>query len=116
LGALTITPATLTVKADDKAPDCFGAPDFSATITGFQYQDVKAGVIASGPDYSLVTNSNQVIVGTPVGGAYSILPLAVNLVQPSNYSVTYSNGTLLQPDSLFINATAIPANLLWRKW
>ena len=53
-GNLTINPATLTVKADDKTIFAGDAlPTFTSTITGFKYLDDKTTVINSGPSYSV---------------------------------------------------------------
>ncbi len=89
-GKLTINPATLTVKADDKTIFAGDAlPTFTSTITGFKYLDDKTTVINSGPSYSVSpTYKNK-------AGMYTITPSGVVQKQtPVNYNINYQTGTL----------------------
>jgi len=82
-GTLTITPAPLTIKADD-ATGTAGQPfpTFTGTIAGLKNGDV---VTAS---YS--TTADQ----TSPAGTYPIIPSADPSPALANYSVTLINGTL----------------------
>ena len=90
-GTLTITPAALTVKADDKvifAGD--NLPALTSTYTGFKNSDNAGNTLASGPVYTV----SPAYSGK--AGVYTIT--ATGIVQkqsPNNYSpVTYQPGTL----------------------
>jgi hypothetical protein len=89
-GKLTINPAALVVKADDKqifAGDPL--PTLTSTITGFKYLDDKSTVINSGPSYSVSpTYSGK-------AGMYTITVSGIVQKQtPNNYTVSYQTGTL----------------------
>ncbi|HUH34062.1 MAG TPA: T9SS type A sorting domain-containing protein, partial [Daejeonella sp.] len=87
LGKLTILPAPLSVRADDKVIYYGSAlPAFTSTITGYQFNDsttVTGPVYALSPPYS------------GKAGIYSIVPsnLTFNPANPS-YQITYTPGTL----------------------
>ena len=92
-GTLTVTPAPLTVTANDRSR-MFGAPnpDFTGTVTGVQNGDNITATYATA-----ATNTSPV-------GTYPIVP---TLSDPgsklANYSVTLNNGTLT------VTAPATPA-------
>src|SRR5204862_2023812 len=83
-GALTVTAAPMTVKAND-ASRLYGAanPSFTGTLSGLQNGDNITATYASAA------------TGASAVGTYSIVP---SLVDPdhklSNYSVTSTNGAL----------------------
>ena len=83
-GTLTVNPAPLTVKVDDKSRT-YGAanPTLTGTITGVQNSDVISASYATGAT-----------LGSPVGS----YPITASLNDPggklTNYSVTTTNGTL----------------------
>jgi hypothetical protein len=95
-GALTVTPAALTVQADDRAK-IYGAglPVFGAIYHGFllgETADVLGGMLL------LVTPANP---GSPVG-QYPIIPFG--LTSP-NYVISFVNGTLaVTPATLRVRA------------
>jgi len=80
-GTLTVTPAPLTVIADD-ATRAAGAPNptFTGTISGVKNGDA----ITATQDSAATTDSQQ--------GTYPIVPTVTGAT--SNYSVSISNGTL----------------------
>ncbi|MBK7855003.1 MAG: T9SS type A sorting domain-containing protein [Bacteroidetes bacterium] len=84
-------------------------PAFTSTVTGYNYQDNAANVIASGPAYTILNNQSQVVTGTPPAGTYQIVP-SVNLVTSSNYFTQYANGVFTQPALLTLSATATQPN------
>jgi hypothetical protein len=87
-GTLTIKPATLTVKADNKTICVFaGLPVFTSTITGFVNGD--ASTIISGPVYKVSPASCNQKIGT-----YIITPSGLKLSTPANYNIVYLTGTL----------------------
>jgi hypothetical protein len=84
-GTLSVTPAFLLVKADDKSR-AYGHtnPVFTATVTGLvngEATSVLEGTLA----FSTGADTNSPI------GAY---PIAVGGLISTNYSITFSNGTL----------------------
>jgi uncharacterized repeat protein (TIGR01451 family) len=87
LGILTITPAPLTVTANNAAK-IYGAPlpAFTFTLTGFVNGDTAAA--ASGTP-SLTTTATA---ASPVA-TYAIVP-SLGTLAASNYSFTFANGTL----------------------
>jgi hypothetical protein len=96
-GVLTITPAPLTVTANN-ASRSYGAanPVFSGTTAGLQNGDTVTTTFTS----AAVSNS-------PIG-TYAIVP-AVSGAAVSNYSVTAVNGTLTvtqDPSSLVVNVNS----------
>lgn len=87
-GTLTITPASLLVTADNKTIIAGASlPTFSYTTIGFVTGGANS--ISSGPSYTV----NPVYSGAV--GNYSIVPAALVLSQPANYSITYAPGVLL---------------------
>ena len=95
-GALTVTPADLLVQADDKNRAYGQAnPAFTATITGFLNGDgtnIFGGALA----FTTVADTNSPI------GTY---PIEVSGVTATNYSITFSNGTLtVAPYALVVTA------------
>ncbi|MBQ3481188.1 MAG: InlB B-repeat-containing protein, partial [Oscillospiraceae bacterium] len=83
-GILTITPAAITIKADDKAKVCDGDPStdpaLTATVTGLPAKGIA-------PAYSLSRTPGQRV------GAYAISVIANASANP-NYAVTAEGGTL----------------------
>ena len=87
-GSLTITPASLSVKADDKTISLFcPLPTFTSTITGFKNND--SNTIISGPYYKISPNFCSWIPGV-----FTITPYGLQLASPNNYSIAYVPGTL----------------------
>ena len=86
-GILTVTPAPLTVRADDKSRT-YGTtnPPFTFTCTGFVNGET-ATVLAGSPSLSTTAGTNS-----PVG-SYPIVASQGTLSDP-NYSFTFANGTL----------------------
>jgi MBG domain (YGX type)/Bacterial pre-peptidase C-terminal domain/PKD domain/RTX calcium-binding nonapeptide repeat (4 copies) len=85
-GVLTATPAALTITAAN-ATIVYGQPipDFSATYSGFVNGD---GPSSLHPGVTFTTTASG---PTPAAGSYAIKPVgAAN----SNYTISYSNGTL----------------------
>jgi gliding motility-associated-like protein len=84
-GSLTVTPKALTIKANN-ASIVYGAaiPAFTATYTGLVNGDTEAS-LTSPPTYSTTYT-----VGSSAG-SYAVTPGGA---ASSNYSFTYSNGTL----------------------
>jgi hypothetical protein len=98
-GWLTVTPATLTVTADDKTRTVNHAdPPFTATITGFVNGETTA-VVSGAPSFSTTA-----ILASPVG-PYPITPGAGTLAA-ANYTFTYVNGTLTVTDKPVLTVTA----------
>ncbi|MFM7327796.1 MAG: MBG domain-containing protein, partial [Bacteroidota bacterium] len=86
--SFTITPASLTVKANDVMIYTGQTPVYSSTITGFVNGDVRAGVVNGEPTYTVSGDITK-------QGTYTITPSALPLVQPTNYTVgSYLTGTL----------------------
>jgi hypothetical protein len=82
-GTLTITPAPLTIQANDATAPVGGPfPTFTGTITGVKNTDV---ITAS---YSTTADS------TSPAGTYPITPAADASPALSNYTITLVNGTL----------------------
>jgi hypothetical protein len=82
-GTLTVSPAPLTIQADDATAPVGGPfPTFTGTITGLKNTDV---VTAS---YSTTADS------TSPAGQYPIIPAADPSPALANYAVTLINGTL----------------------
>jgi hypothetical protein len=92
-GTLTISKATLMVKADDKTiseDDCL--PKFTSTITGFI--DGDPGNIICGPYYTV---NPYYIEGNP--GTYSIIPYGLKIEHQDYYNIEYVSGTLTVTES-----------------
>ena len=86
-GTLTITKASLIVKADDKYINCGSSlPTFTSTYTTFYNGD--ASTITSGPTYSLSPSC------TGSAGVYIITPCNLQFSKSANYTVTYQTGKL----------------------
>ena len=85
-GQLAITPAPLTIAADDKAR-AFGAPNppFTATATGF-----KLGQTVTDLNGTLVFTTPATTTSPP--GVYSIAPGGVS---SGNYTITFVDGVLV---------------------
>jgi hypothetical protein len=86
-GSLSITPAALTVKADDKV--IFKGdqlPAFTSSYTGFRNNDQQT--IVTVPTYTL----NPTYLGN--AGVYTIKPSGLVLAKPANYTISYVDGYL----------------------
>lgn len=93
-GTLTVAPAPITIKADDKQK-LLGAPDpvFTATTTGF----------ANAAD-SATLKSQLVFTVVPTGeGASDIVPSGIS---STDYTITYVKGTLTEDRFAFDPVTA----------
>src|SRR6185295_18632655 len=84
-GALTVTPAALTVTATNKTRT-YGAPNpsFTANFTGFVNGDTAASLGGT------LVVSTTATAGSPVG-TYAITPSGLT---STNYAINYVNGTL----------------------
>ncbi|NLY38938.1 MAG: hypothetical protein GX044_06520, partial [Firmicutes bacterium] len=92
-GVLTIEPAPLTIKADDKSK-VYGDPDpaFSASYDGLKLNDTPA--VVSGLAFSREEGEDV--------GTYTITPSGATA---SNYNISYQSGTLtINPAPLTITA------------
>jgi hypothetical protein len=84
---LTITPAALTVTADDKSKDCGDSnPALTYTIRGFVNND-SASVVSGTP-----TLNTTAAAGSPVG--YYPISIDVGPLSAANYTFQGVNGTL----------------------
>jgi hypothetical protein len=82
---LNITPAALSIIADDKTRlEAVPNPPFSASYAGFQFGETPAVLTET-----LVFTTPAVITSPP--GAYTITPSGQS---STNYAITYVNGTL----------------------
>ena len=104
VGKFTITPAPLTIQADDKVK-MYGQPDpeFTATVTGLKRNDR----VVKGVDYQ-VYRSNPNFARNNEIGQYTIYvaptttPVTAVL---KNYAITWTNGTLtIDPMDLLVVA------------
>jgi hypothetical protein len=106
LGTLNISPAALTLTADDKNSLCAGVqPTYTSSADGLQYDDTIGNVFSS-VTYQVYDASNALMgSGALAQGDYSIHPNGV-LAQPSNYALSNpNNGTLSVAAPLVITAT-----------
>src|SRR5204862_321485 len=90
-GSLTVTPATLTVTADNKSRVYGDAnPAFTASYSGFKNSDRKAtsGVTGS-PSLATTATATNSVAGSP----YTITA-ALGTVAAGNYSFIFVNGSL----------------------
>ncbi|PCE25317.1 hypothetical protein BWP39_12385 [Paraburkholderia acidicola] len=85
-GQLQITPATLTVRADNVTGYWGFLAPYSVTVRGLRYDDTATGVL--GGRVIFTTN-----VGTPLPGQYVITPSGYSVLSP-NYVLNYAAGTL----------------------
>jgi hypothetical protein len=82
---LTITPAALTIRADDKSrPEGAPNPAFTATYSGLQLGDTPASLAG------VLGFSTTATIGSPAG-AY---PINVSGQNSPNYAITYLPGVL----------------------
>jgi len=110
LGTLVITPATLTVIANDQSR-VYGAPnpEFTATIVGFVNGE-GANVLSGSPSLRAAIPAADVqasVSPTTPAGVYAIVAAPGNLAA-ANYTLMFSNGTLtiLPDDSSLALATS----------
>ncbi len=88
-GALTITAAALTVKADDRViNDDDALPALTSTITGYKNGD-NSSIISTGPVYTV-----NPVYKKEAPGIYTITPSALVLKVPNNYVINYLPGNL----------------------
>ena len=87
-GNLTVTPAALTVKADDKGiSDDDNLPVFTSTITGFK--NGESNTITCQPLYTV-----SPVYRKEQPGIYTITPYGLQLKYANNYLISYLTGTL----------------------
>jgi hypothetical protein len=87
-GTLTITPAPLTVKANDAGISSGDKlPAFTSTITGFK--NGESNTVISGPLYTV---SPTFVSNNP--GTYTVTPYNLKLTYQNNYAISYQTGTL----------------------
>ncbi|MCX6274501.1 MAG: MBG domain-containing protein [Bacteroidetes bacterium] len=106
-GALNVTPATLTITADNFTQACSTLPTYTSTLSGFKYGDSAATVVSVPPSYTLY-DQNYIPVGdgvVPPSGIYRIVPGGAQLFVPSNYTISYVEGSLTMPAPLSLSAT-----------
>jgi hypothetical protein len=89
-GKLTVTPAPLTVKADDKIVfQKDKLPTLTSTYTGFKNNDNPSNTFSAGPFYTVTP------LYSGAAGTYTITPYGIVQIRvPNNYTVSYLNGTL----------------------
>ncbi|OYV76399.1 MAG: hypothetical protein B7Z74_00540, partial [Deltaproteobacteria bacterium 21-66-5] len=100
-GSLTVTPATLTVTADD-ASRPYGAPNptFSDTISGFVNGDV-ASVVSGAASLSTMATATSPVGTYPITAVLGTLAAA-------DYGFTFQNGTLTVSASVpFVTSNAV---------
>lgn len=102
-GKLIVTPAVLTVKADDKTRPYGDANAFTYTITGYQHGEDESVIIAGLDDVTYLCDGDQFAnIGT-----YTITPVVDALVS-QNYSFTTATGTLtVQKRQMKVTANSI---------
>jgi Subtilase family/MBG domain (YGX type)/Secretion system C-terminal sorting domain len=95
LGKLTITPATLTITANDKVTSYGTSPVLTSTISGYQFSDSAGNVLETLPQYVVLNSLNDTVdpANSPAG-IYTIVPFGAALFDSSNYVLVYENGTL----------------------
>lgn len=87
-GTLTITAATLTVSADNQYKVQGSAnPTFTVSYSGFVNSDSQASIVTTG-----ATVSTTATTGSPAG-SYALTPSGA-VLNTSNYTISYINGTL----------------------
>jgi hypothetical protein len=88
-GILTVTPAKLTVTADNKTKQ-YGDPNppFTYQITGFVNSETSS-VVSGAPSFT--TNPTATTASLP--GPYSIVP-GLGTLSAANYTFAFANGTL----------------------
>jgi hypothetical protein len=105
--AVTISPATLTVAADNQSMTFGGiAPTFTAQFAGFQGQDDKT--VVSGLTFTVLDNTNTPVTDftTLKAGSYSIVPSGAGAI---NYIFQYVNGTLTVNKATFTGTVTTTA-------
>jgi hypothetical protein len=104
-GTLTVTPAPLTVTAND-ATRVYGQPNsvFTGSIVGIQNND------------NITATYSSSATGTSLVGTYAIVPSAVDPDgKLPNYNVTLVNGTLtITPAALTVTITGPPSGFVER--
>ncbi|MFC6244961.1 MBG domain-containing protein [Flavobacterium psychroterrae] len=96
-GTLTVTPALLTITADDKNKVYGDAnPTLTASYSGFVNSDNEAS-LSTAPTITTTANATS-----PVGS----YPITVNGAISSNYTISYVDGTLLVTSATLLTITA----------
>jgi hypothetical protein len=94
LGHLSITPASLLIKALDTTT-IYGVPAaFSDSVYGFQYLDSIGNVMSTLPTHTLTDTLGNPVNGNINAGKYIIVPGGVTLIPPPNYTISYVNAKL----------------------
>ena len=97
-GSLTVTPANLTISANNAAKT-YGQ---TASFTGNAF--TTSGLV-NGDSVTAVNEASAGTVATAAAGAYPITPSAATGSGLANYTITYGNGTLtVNPAPLTITA------------
>src|ERR671936_557308 len=90
-GSLSVTPATLTVTADDKSREYGDAnPAFTASYAGFKNGETLATSGVTGSP-SLTTAA---VATSPVSGSPYTIAAALGSLAAGNYSFSFANGSL----------------------
>ncbi len=103
---VTVAPATLTITANNDSKTYGTLKSFSATAF------TETGLVTANGD--TITGVTETSTGSPVsatvttpGPIYAIIPSAATVSDPSNYTITYANGTLtVNPATLTITANS----------
>jgi filamentous hemagglutinin family protein len=88
-GSLTVTPAPLTITADNESKTygtTYSLGTAAFTASGLRNSDNVAGVTLTSP--------GAASTASVAGGPYAIIPSAASGTGLSNYTVTYNNGAL----------------------
>jgi len=111
-GALTVTPAPLTITADDKTTPYGRAPAYTWTSAGWVNEE-SASTLAiapnSAPTCGARVNAAAVSATTPPG-VYSGAITCRNAAD-SNYAITDANGTLTINPLLSLNEQGLPSGV-----
>jgi hypothetical protein len=96
LGTLNITPATLTVRANNDTIVYGNKPLLSSIISGYQYGD-DSSILANRPSYIILNSSNVKVTDSIIpAGVYSIVPGNLSFTSDTvNYTPAYVKGTLV---------------------
>ena len=102
-GKLIVTPAVLTVKAEDKTRPYGDANAFTYTISGYQHGEDESAISAGLNDVTYLCDGDQFANI----GQYTITPVVDALVS-QNYSFTTATGTLtVQKRQMKVTANSI---------
>ncbi len=87
IGNCTVTPAALTITANDESK----CPGFALTLSGTAF--TSSGLVNGDAVSSVTLTSSGAAASAPIG-TYPIVPSAAVGTGLSNYNITYVNGTL----------------------